>query len=128
MADIAKDVACFVIQTVSTPTHHRTTTHLRNVLKVARSRCRRACRVPKVVVAWMSNRACRAITHCAHILNRHRDGETVPSCWMGCQKILGQRQVRHGDLTDLLLIVCREGGCKVLAEVVHYLEVDYCED
>ena len=47
---------------------------------------------------------------------------------MGCQKILGQRQVRHGDLTDLLLIVCREGGCKVLAEVVHYLEVDYCED
>ena len=47
---------------------------------------------------------------------------------MGCQKILGQCQVRHGDLTDLLLIVYREGGCEVLAEVVHYLEVDYCED
>jgi hypothetical protein len=47
---------------------------------------------------------------------------------MGCQKILGQLQVRHGDLTDLLLIVSREGGCEVLAEVVHYLEVDYYED
>ena len=61
------------------------------------------------------------------MLIRHRDGATVPSCWMDCQKILGQRQVRHGDLTDLLLIVYREGGCEVLAEVMHYLEVDYNE-